>query len=195
LPLAQGREGARRPVTAAPGGAVLRVEVGELGPGADGARPVAPRVLAPAELPEVGGAGGVGRGELAQPAQGLERRVEQLGIGGMDLAGVEGAQGADREVAVGAQGGHPLQVLAGELPEGAALGPVVVGAAAAGAGEVGGRQTALPREPRLLSWLGGGPVEGGEEAGGPLPLVAPGPGNGLPQGPLQVTGAPTDGRP
>ena len=80
LVLAQRREGARRPVPAAPAARVVGVEREELGPGADGAAVVPFAVLPPARCPEVGRAGGVGRdrcgggGAGSRPARRRGRR-------------------------------------------------------------------------------------------------------------------------
>ena len=119
LALAQGLEGARRPV--APGAAdpARRVEVAEPGPIADGAGVVAAPVLPPAALPEHRSAGGVGRIHLPQQGEDLHRLLEVLLLAQLDE---ELAQRPRPQLRIDRRPRHCPQVLAVAGPQPLPLG-------------------------------------------------------------------------
>ena len=104
LALAERLQGAGLPVAAALGVAVLRIDLGEHAPGAHRRRGPARLVIPPAALPEIAGAGLVEGIDPPQQAQGVDRRVEQVGV---EEVLVEAAQGVGRELQPGL-GAHQL---------------------------------------------------------------------------------------
>src|SRR5436305_767224 len=127
LRFAQGVEGPRRPIAAAAGAGVLGIEGEQLGPVAHAAGVVLPAVLPPAELPEVGGAGGVPRIDAAQPPQHVDGAVEEAGV---LILGVERLESAGLEIGIGAGLGHPFEAQLRVAAQFLAVGGAQIGPAA-----------------------------------------------------------------